>query len=399
MTTSLKLTRQAVVLVGGRGTRLGALTDEMPKPLLNVAGKPFLGYLLKSLLRQGFNDILLLAGYQGAIIEDFCRQNSSDKFTLRCVIEESLLGTGGALKNASEFLSEEFILMNGDTLFDINVNDLLVPSLSNSLARLALRSVPDSKRYGRIQLDGAQISAIQEKGVGGEGLINGGIYLLSKKAIGLLPAGISSLETDLFPSLISNKKLEGREYQGFFLDIGIPSDFAAAQTLIPTHLQRPAVFLDRDGVINEDCGYVSSPEQVRWISGAKEAIKFLHDSGYYVFVVTNQAGIARGFYDDAKVNALHDWMQQQLRSIGAHIDAFYYCPHHPDFGPPCGCRKPAAGMLIQAMSEWPVEPSGSFMIGDKQIDVEAAINGGIAGYQYLQQIDFDVFVKNILTGS
>lgn len=361
---------------------MGALTEVTPKPLLSVGGKPFLGYIVDSLTRQGFDDVLLLAGYQACALLEFARQVSRPGVSVRCIAEDEPLGTGGALRHAQAHLADQFVLINGDTLFDINLNDLAVPSLGSALARLALRRVPDTSRYGRIVLAGDTICELQEKGVAGEGLINGGIYFLAKTVIAMLPPGVSSLETDVFPGLIANGRIEGREYADFFLDIGIPADYAEAQTSVPESLSRPAAFLDRDGVLNEDLDYVSLPGEIRWVDGAMAAVKQLNDAGYYVFVVTNQAGVARGYYSEDRVRALHEWMQQELREVGAHVDAFYFCPHHPEYTGPCNCRKPEPGMILQAMKEWPIVKERSFLIGDKSWDVEAAEHAGIKGYRF-----------------
>lgn len=144
------------------------------------------------------------------------------------------------------------------------------------------------------------------------------------------------------------------------------------------------MFFDRDGVLNVDTNYVSTAEQFQWIEGAKDAVKLCNDAGYYVFVVTNQAGVARGYYDANRVMALHSWMQQELRVAGAHIDAYYFCPHHPDFTGPCNCRKPETGMLLKAMSEWPIVKEQSFLIGDKAWDIEAAARAGIKGFLFTE---------------
>jgi len=380
----MDVTRQAVILVGGRGTRLGELTNDLPKPLLSVADRPFLGYVVDSLIHQGFDDILLLAGYQSDAVVQFAA-DTSEKYPdvlLHVVVEDQPLGTGGALRHAQASLAEQFVLLNGDTLFDINLNDLLTPPLGTKLVRMALRRVPDTARFGRVVLAGNAVTGMQEKGIRGEGLINGGIYLLSSACLDRLPLGASSVESDLFPRLIFEGLVEAREYAGFFLDIGIPSDYLAAQTLVPKSRQRPAVFFDRDGVLNEDANYVSTPEQFRWIDGAKAAVKFCNDAGYYVFVVTNQAGVARGYYDVNRVHALHAWMQQELRAAGAHVDGYYFCPHHPDFTGPCDCRKPEPGMILQALSEWPIIKERSLLIGDKTWDIEAAERAGIKGILY-----------------
>lgn len=145
---------------------------------------------------------------------------------------------------------------------------------------------------------------------------------------------------------------------------------------------RPAAFLDRDGVLNADHEYVHRPDQLVWIAGVPEAIRLLNEAGYFVIIVTNQSGVARGYYDEAAIGALHDHMRNTLAAQGACIDAFYYCPHHPDgkvaaYTMRCDCRKPGTGMLEQAARDWHIDRARSFMIGDKGIDVAAATTFGI----------------------
>ena len=154
-----------------------------------------------------------------------------------------------------------------------------------------------------------------------------------------------------------------------------------------TDTPRPAAFLDRYGVLNVDHGYVYRPEQLEWIDGAREAVRLLNSAGYYVFVISNQSGVARGFYDEAAVNSFHALMQDGLAAQGAHIDAFYFCPHHPEgtvksLAVSCNCRKPAPGMLGQAAREWPIDLGASFLIGDKDDDVAAAKAFNIRGIKF-----------------
>jgi D-glycero-D-manno-heptose 1,7-bisphosphate phosphatase len=159
-----------------------------------------------------------------------------------------------------------------------------------------------------------------------------------------------------------------------------------------TGTRRPAAFLDRDGVLNVDHGYTHEPERLEWIDGAPDAVRLLNEAGYYVFVITNQSGVARGLYNEAAVKAFHAHMQNGLAAYGAHIDAFYYCPHHPDgviksLAVRCRCRKPGPGMLEQAAHEWPIDVRGSFLIGDKDEDMAAAAAFHIHGIKFDARTD------------
>ena len=152
-------------------------------------------------------------------------------------------------------------------------------------------------------------------------------------------------------------------------------------------MKRPAIFFDRDGVLNEDSGYVFEVSQLKWMEGAREAVKIVNEAGYFVFVVTNQSGVARGFYEEAHVDALHQCMQDDLAKIGAHIDAFEYCPYHPDavierYRQASPRRKPAPGMINELLGRFPVDASRSILIGDKPTDLEAAQAAGIEGYLF-----------------
>ena len=164
---------------------------------------------------------------------------------------------------------------------------------------------------------------------------------------------------------------------------------SARLTSFIRHLRRtrPAVFLDRDGVLNVDHGYPHRPEQLEWIAGAPEAVRLFNEAGYYVIVITNQSGVARGLFGEAAVHDFHAHMQEGLRRHGAHVDAFYYCPHLPEgtvkeFAIRCRCRKPAPGLLEQAAYDWPIERNRSIFIGDKDTDMAAAAAFGVRGIKF-----------------
>lgn len=153
-------------------------------------------------------------------------------------------------------------------------------------------------------------------------------------------------------------------------------------------LLRPALFLDRDGVLNEDRGYVHRWEDFCWIPGAREAVAAFNARDWWVFVVTNQSGVGRGYYPEADVHALHARMIEELAAAGARIDAFYHCPFHPEAleeryrHPDPPDRKPNPGMLLRAMADWPVDAARSVMVGDKDIDLEAGRRAGVRSLRF-----------------
>ncbi len=183
-------------------------------------------------------------------------------------------------------------------------------------------------RYGRVEIDGEAVRAFTPAGQSTLP-INAGIYLMKKSVLEAIGPGFVSLEREVLPVLADQGLLQGRVSEGPFIDIGLPADFARAQQLVPEIVRRPAIFFDRDGVLNEDTGYVHRSDQFHWIPGAREAVRWANDHGYYTFVVTNQAGVAHGYYEEETIHRLHDWMRIELAAEGAHIDSFEYCPFHP----------------------------------------------------------------------
>ena len=224
--------RQMVFLVGGRGTRLGALTSDTPKPLLAVAGRPFLDILIESSLGQGFDHILLLAGFCGEQIEAYAAGWRNRGADVKCIVEREAAGTAGALHHARDRLDETFILANGDSFFGIDLRALAEAGSGQAWnARLALRAHADAGRYGAIQTSGERITAFREKAASGAGLINAGIYLLHRAILDAVPPPPSSLEQDVFPEQAAQGLVYGKVFEGPFIDIGVPEDLQRAQTL------------------------------------------------------------------------------------------------------------------------------------------------------------------------
>ncbi len=383
----MRAPEQCVILVGGLGTRLGALTADMPKPLLAVAGRPFLDYLLLEAARFGFKRVLLLAGYRADQVAYYLAGSDiAERLRLQIdlLVEEKPAGTGGALWQARELLDKHFYLLNGDSWFNFNWLSLVtVEGSDRAVATLGLRHVEDAARYGVVETDDSVVRRFRDRPEqAGPGDVNAGVYLVSREIVAALQPQCS-LERDVLPVLAEAGQLRALRVSGGFIDIGIPEDLSRAQTLLPDWRTRPAAFLDRDGTLNEDRHYVHRIADFHWLPGAVEAIRLLNDAGFYVFVVTNQAGVAHGFYREEDVELLHAWIQGELRNRGAHIDDFRYCAFHPEatveaYRGEHAWRKPGRGMLRDLIAHWPVDLAGSFMAGDKDIDVAAGQAVGIA---------------------
>ncbi len=230
---------QAVFLVGGRGARLGVLTDASPKPLMQVGGRPFLLWLVEEVIRQGVRNVVFLCGYLAPQIETSMAGLAARGVHLTYSVEPEPLGTGGALTHARPYLAERFVLLNGDSLFDVPLAELVRDGPGGSpLVRLSLREEADAGRYGSVAMRGEVVVGFAEKQAGParRGLINGGVYAIHRKLLDRCPAGAFSLEQELFPRLAAEGGLEGRIFDAPFIDIGLPASLQAAQTFVPAVL-------------------------------------------------------------------------------------------------------------------------------------------------------------------
>jgi D,D-heptose 1,7-bisphosphate phosphatase len=369
----------------------GLRAADRPLPLADIARVQFLEILIAEASRRGFSRILLLASRRASAVIAFAEElDRSRRF--RCGIEVVVVpdryGAADALRLAAPRLEEQFALLDGQRWLDFNWLDLAfaLPSTPTAAAVLALRRESHALHGGVAVLDGDKVVSFKPRDRNPSGLVSAGILVCRRTVLEHLPAA-GPLETEPLHRLAIEGRLGGHVYDGSYVDIGVPAEIEQAWAEIPQVRERPAAFLDRDGVLNVDHGYVHRPQELTWIPGAVDAVKWLNDRGYYVFVITNQAGVARGYFTEDDVRRFHAHLASELRGAGASIDDFRFCPHHPEasvasYRATCHCRKPQPGMILDLLQHWPIVIHRSFVIGDKSSDIQAATAAGLRGYLF-----------------
>jgi D-glycero-D-manno-heptose 1,7-bisphosphate phosphatase len=385
--------RQCAILAGGPAIRPG--DDHTPTPILRVAGRPFIAWLMREMLRFGVDEFLILTGHlsdavQNAVID--AADSLPKRVKLAFSEEPQRAGSGGALFHARPQLHERFLLCTGHSLFDCNLG-MLIGAFAHDpdevLGRLVVRRVPDAAHVGHITLDGDRVTSVSEHPDAAavmQGIIPAGIAALDRRVLDHL-SPTCSFEHDLLPRLAGAGALRATLEHGWFADIGVPADLAHARRELASCMDRPALFLDRDGVLNVDHGYVGSQDRWEWVEGAREAVALACAHGWHVFVVTNQAGIARGLYGVQEVDSLLAWLADELRRAGGTLDDFRYCPYHTEaevdvWRRDSDWRKPAPGMILDLLKTWELDARRCIMIGDKDTDMQAAAAAGVAGHLF-----------------
>ena len=382
--------REAIVLAGGFGTRLAHVVPDVCKPMAPVAGRPFLRFIMDQLAAAGFDRAVVADGYRREQIEGFFGP-AYRGMAIEYSPEDTPLFTGGAVKRALGRCKSDWVfVLNGDTWLDVDFAAMEAAACDvpeGVSAVIAVKRMHDFERYGTVDVDaGGALTAFHEKRPCEEGLINAGVYLLRRDALNNMPEKFS-LESDYFECVVGNGSLCAVECTGSFIDIGVPEDYELAQTMLaPLAKSWKLAMFDRDGTINVDTGHLHEPEKLELIPSTIDIMRgYSDDPDYKVVVVTNQAGIAKGLYTEADMCRLHRFMEDELEKLGVHVDAWYFCPHHPDYTGPCDCRKPAPGMLLAAMDDFEAMPIDCVMYGDAVKDKEAAAAGNVV-FHYVKGI-------------
>ncbi|ELR96424.1 HAD-IIIA family hydrolase [Gloeocapsa sp. PCC 73106] len=369
------------ILAGGLGTRLAQISGDTPKPMVKIGDLPFLEWQILTLRQQGFTEFILLVGHRREAIINYFGDGSAWGVSIKYAIEESLLGTGGALLQAFEqYPCDFFLVLNGDTYFDLPYQVLISQAQRQPHSLwLALKLRRDLKRYGTVVVqENWQVKSFTEKGSAqNEGYINGGVYAGSTSVFYGESVRRCSLETDLFPPLLAQGSLYGLPFGNKFIDIGIPDDYYLATQQLPewvNHPKHPALFLDRDGILIEDTGYVGKVDQVNFIPECIPTLLAAQKAGYKLIIVTNQAGIAKGKFSLSDLKATNEFINSWLLAQGVTIDAIYFCSEHPEaaiaeYKRASLFRKPSPGMILEAADEHYLNLCASLMIGDKDSDL------------------------------
>lgn len=401
----------AVILAGGKGSRMGRECMEVPKPMLLLAGKPVLWYQMKCLYIQGIRNVVLSVGYMREVIQKYWDnpENLPGKdMKVSYIAEDNPLGTGGVLFFLKDVMEDDFLLLNGDIIFDVDLERFWQVHRENcrkgALATIFVH--PNQHPYDSSLIVTDTEGCVkrwlskEEPREWHKNRVNAGIHFLSPEIFTYLESkGLLikeeklDLDRDILKLLMKEGKLYIYESPEYVKDMGTPERYRQVEEDIlekrlekrNLHMMQKAVFLDRDGTINEYVGFLKNTEEFHLLPGAAEAVRLMNEKGYLVIVVTNQPVVARGEVTEEELERIHCKMETLLGMDGAYVDALYYCPHHPDRGyegevtelkTECSCRKPKAGMLLKASEKYNIDLGNSWMVGDSMIDMQAGKAAG-----------------------
>ena len=388
------------ILVGGKGSRLNKITKKTPKPLIKIDKKKFLDHLLIKLARYKFKNIYLLCSYKKNLFYKFYNNKRIHKSIIKCIDEGKPKGTGGALYKIKNKISRKFIVLNGDTFFNINYQNLINTNLKNNYTCIAIiktKSFKYNKKVTNLKISKSGALNFSKRKTN---LMNGGIYLFNKKIFRFIKKGNLSLENDIFNQIINKKKAMGIIFKEKFIDIGTPKKLSFIKKN-SNYLKNKAVFLDRDGVINKELGYILSYKKFKFLKGVKKAIKYINNKNYLVIVITNQAAVGKSLLNEKKLLNIHKKMEHSLWNFNrSHIDDIFYSPYYKNsnikrFRKNKYDRKPNPGMIFKAIKKWNIDKNNSFFIGDKISDKLAASKVKIKFY-YKKNVPLYDQIKKII---
>ena len=391
---------KVVIMAGGKGTRMLSIASDIPKPMIPIEGRPVLEHEIECLCEQGFTDILITVGHLGNVIMDYFGDGLKFGVHITYYFEKEPLGNAGALFQVKDQLTDDFLLLNADAMFDIDFNRFVQYHKTHD-AVATLFTHPNSHPYDSGVIIADEHMAVRkwlakedERPEYFKNRVNAGLHGLNKRILEqTVEGGKIDLDRQLLKPLAGTGQMYCYDSPEYVKDMGTPERYYAvckdfANGIVKARNlknRQKAIFLDRDGTINEYVGFLTDIKEFRLLDGVAEAIRKINASGYLAIVVTNQPIIARGEVSFTELQEIHNKMETLLGAEGAYIDAIYFCPHHPDKGfegerveykISCDCRKPKPGMLLKAAEDFNIDLSRSWMVGDGKNDVEAGKNAG-----------------------
>ena len=372
---------QIVIFCGGFGTRLKKVSKGVPKSLIAINKKTFIEILIQNLSKFNFKKVLLLCHYKGIRFYKKYHNQRINGLSIECIIEKKPLGTLKSLINGKKKLDKYFLLSNGDTFFDINIAELYKKfNYKKNLILLGGGKIitNDKLRYQNLLVKKQQLKKVYYSKKKNQ-TINTGLSIVNKKVLKYVKKEDNSFDKHLIKALTLKNKIQVEIYKKNFIDIGTPKDLNYFTKNLNYFTKKPAIFLDRDGVINYDYGYVYKKNNFILKKKVFEAIKYLNDKNYSVFIVSNQSGVGRGYYSIRDVEKLHYWLRAKLRENGAHIDEIFYAPFYNRSALKFTkndrlLRKPNIGMINKAEKKWNIDMKKSYVIGDSSVDKNLARN-------------------------
>ncbi|MBN2920589.1 MAG: HAD-IIIA family hydrolase [Lactobacillus sp.] len=391
---------KVVIMAGGKGTRITSVASDIPKPMILIDGKPVLEHEIECLRKQGFTDIILTVSHLGNVIMDYFQDGSKFGVHIEYYFEKEPLGNAGALFKIKDKLTEDFLLLNADAMFDVDFNRF-VDFHKRHNAFVTLFTHPNSHPYDSGLIISNKDNQVEkwlakedERPMYYKNRVNAGLHVISPEVLNqVIDTQKIDLDRQLLKPLAGTKKMYCYDSPEYVKDMGTPEryyavceDFKAGRVQSKNlSNKQKAIFLDRDGTINKYVGFLREINQFELLPNVTKAIKKINDSGYLAIVVTNQPVIARGEVTFELLNEIHNKMETLLGNDGAYLDGIYYCPHHPHKGfegeipelkMECECRKPKPGMLLEAAKDFNIDLSQSWMIGDSDNDILAGENAG-----------------------
>ena len=384
-----------IILAGGRGSRISKLTKKHPKPLIKFKNKHFLSYLINYYSKYPFQKIFILAGYKGQQIFKRFNKKISNGIEIDCIIEKNELGTGGALSQLKRKTSNNLIIMNGDSFIKTDLSDLFTNAKkkSNYLYLAKNKNYQSNKILSNLNINKKLFVNFNGK------LMNTGIYYLENSILNKIPKIKVSLENSIIYDLIKKKKIKGKLNNSKFIDIGTYKNLYFGKKNFHKQFYQPAVFLDRDGVINYDHGYVHKMKDFELRLNVIKGLKYLNKINYNIFIITNQSGIARGMFTENEYLKFYRSIKEYFFKKGCFVNDMQYSPFLKgaaikQYNKSSRLRKPGNLMIVKLMDKWSVNKKKSFMLGDHKKDQLAAEKSNLF-FEYAKN-DFNSQIRKII---